>query len=165
MRLLMRLNIAAIGFGSSFISRSRSARCFFQLFLLPLHLFVEFSEARLHVFAQLFDFRRPFLQFFLGRLETFHLFEYLRLERGNLFARGIGFANRGRVLVRLLDGLQVSFSTLKPLPLVEDFRFHSRPLVKRCFFLLFEGPNFKSALIELSFDLGAPFRNALDFSL
>ena len=84
---------------------------FFQLFLLPLYLLVEFSETRLHILAQLFYFRRAFLQLFVGGLENFHLFEHLRLERRNLLARGIGFTNCGRVFVRLLGSHQISLGT------------------------------------------------------
>jgi hypothetical protein len=51
------------------------------------------------------------------------------------------------------------------LSLLEDFRFHSLTLVAGSVASFFQGTNFKGALIELSFDLGAPLGDALYFGL
>ena len=44
-------------------------------------------------------------------------------------------------------------------------RIKPRPPVTVCIAALFKLTNFKGALIEFSFDLGAPLRDAFDFSL
>jgi len=91
--------------------------------------------------------------------ETLHLFEDLRLERGDLLARGVGFANRGRVFVLLLGRHQITFGTFRAGALFDYFGFQTRSGVSRLVATAFKSPNFKSALIELSFDFSAPLGN------
>ncbi|HYT49566.1 MAG TPA: hypothetical protein VEL78_04180 [Pyrinomonadaceae bacterium] len=49
--------------------------------------------------------------------------------------------------------------------LIEDFFFQAGSFMKSRIALLFEASNFKGALIELFFDLGAPLRDAFYFGL
>jgi hypothetical protein len=49
--------------------------------------------------------------------------------------------------------------------LFEDFRFQAGAFLAAVVTALFQGANFKGALIELFFDLSAPLRDALYFGL
>src|SRR3989442_12530980 len=82
--------------------------------------------------------------------------ENLRLKRRNLFAGGVGFANRGGVFIRLLCRHQVSIGAFGALPLFKDFGFQASAFVAGAVAACFQGANFKGALIEFLFDLGAP---------
>ena len=137
----------------------------FELLFLNTRLLVESLEPLFHVGAEPLNFRRSFLQFFLGLVENFHLLEFLRLKCRDLFAGRVGFTNCGRVFVGFLGGHQISIGALGPLLLIENLFFQAGAFMKSQIATFFEGPNFKGALIELFFDLGAPVRDAFYFSL
>jgi hypothetical protein len=55
------------------------------------------------------------------------------------------------------DDIRFRSARLGPAFLFDDFVFESGATVFGLVATVFQGPNFKGALIELSFDLGAPF--------
>jgi hypothetical protein len=93
------------------------------------------------------------------------LLQNLRFESRDLFARRVCFPNCRRVLIGLLRRHQVSIGAFGALFLLKDFCFQPSTFVTGIVPTLFHGANFKGALIELFFDLGAPVRDALYFGL
>ena len=86
----------------------------------------------------------------LGGLERFHLFEHVCFVGRDLFARGIGFANRGCVLIRLFRGHQISIGAFGALLLFEYFFFQAGTFVERCI----------AALLAVAFGFAACARHA-----
>jgi len=73
-----------------------------------------------------------------------------------LFARGVGLPDCRRVLVLFLEDIRLR-SARSLSRVVRQPQYRSEPVVSRIVSLHFHRANFKSALIELCFDLGAPF--------
>jgi hypothetical protein len=93
----------------------------------------------------------------LRLIELLHLFENLRFQRRDLFTGCICFTNCGCVFVLPLRRHQVAFGSFGPSPLFDDLDFQARATVFGFVAAVFQCSNFKGALIELSFDLSAPF--------
>ena len=150
-----------ICFGRFANTSSRSLRACGETLADRSGLFVKRLQSRLAIRIQAGNLVCSFLQRCFGLFELLQLFENLRLERGDLFAGSVCLANCRRVLVLLFRRHQVSFCSLGPASLFDDFVFEPRAGVFCLIATAFQRPNFKGALIELSFDLGAPFRYRL----
>jgi hypothetical protein len=78
---------------------------------------------------------------------------------------GVGLADRGRVFLLLFGRHQVALCALCLVANLGQLGFQLGALMLGTVSLLFKAPNFRGALIELVFDLGAPLWDTCYFCL
>ncbi|MCA1614724.1 MAG: hypothetical protein LC795_11400 [Acidobacteria bacterium] len=95
-------------------------------------------------------------ELFLGRLGGLHLFEDFGLQLGDVLPGGVALADGRLVDLGVVRGHQVALGLLHARALLGQVAVERDAGLARGLARLLEHLKFKSALIELAFDLGAP---------
>ena len=131
------------------------------MFGLCARLFLKRFELLFRLGAHLRDLRFVLADLFLRAFEGFHLFEHFGFEFGDVLARGVGFADGGGVFLFVRGRHQSAVGVFGFAARLGDLGFEAGAFGARGVAAGFDGAKFKSALLELFFDLSAPLWNGV----